>query len=170
MIPHSAFTLKPPGLVNQLVTSVHVSIPNTETSYQVNAIWDTGATGSVITEKIVKELDLKPTGMSTVNTANGLTQQYTYIVDIVLPNGIQVTDVTVTGAIGLTAHCDVLIGMDIISLGDFSITHYKGNTCMSFRIPSLHEIDYVKSIDFKHKPNIPAGQKGSNITKPKKKR
>ena len=41
---------------------------------------------------------------------------------------------------------------------------------MSFRIPSLHEIDYVKNVHFKLTPNIPAGKQGSNITAKKKKR
>ena len=39
---------------------------------------------------------------------------------------------------------DALIGMDVISLGDFSITNLNGVTCFSFRVPSMHEIDYVK--------------------------
>ena len=33
--------------------------------------------------------------------------------------------------------------MDIIGLGDFSITHCDGRTCMSFRLPSQERIDYV---------------------------
>ncbi len=119
---------------------------------------------------MVKALGLVPTGMSHVNTANGLAIQNTYIVDVVLPNGLRVTDVTVTGATALSGGCEVLIGMDIITLGDLSITHYKGSTCMSFRIPSLHEVDYVKSLDFKLTPNIPAGKQGSNITPKNKKR
>lgn len=35
--------------------------------------------------------------------------------------------------------------MDIIGIGDFSITNFNQKTCMSFRIPSLHEIDYVNN-------------------------
>lgn len=35
--------------------------------------------------------------------------------------------------------------MDVINLGDFSITNFAGNSCMSFRTPSLHEIDYVSA-------------------------
>jgi hypothetical protein len=33
--------------------------------------------------------------------------------------------------------------MDIISLGDFAITNVGGESCMSFRTPSLLTIDYV---------------------------
>ena len=33
--------------------------------------------------------------------------------------------------------------MDIISLGDFSVTNVDGKTAMSFRFPSIKEVDYV---------------------------
>jgi uncharacterized protein YchJ len=38
---------------------------------------------------------------------------------------------------------DVLIGMDILGLGDFAVTHHQGKTTFSFRVPSRHEIDFV---------------------------
>lgn len=171
MMQPFAFTIKSnSGILNQLTTMVNVVVPNTKNANQVKAIWDTGATASVITENVVKALGLIPTGMSHVHTANGPTIQSTYIVDIVLPNGLKVRDVTVTGATALSGGCDVLIGMDIIALGDLSITNHKGCTCMSFRIPSMHEIDYVKNLNFKLTPNIKAGQPGSNFTPKKKKR
>ena len=40
----------------------------------------------------------------------------------------------------------LLIGMNIISLGDFTITNYEGKTMMSFRVPSLSSVDYVDEI------------------------
>lgn len=167
----TAFTLKSnSGLSNQLVTLVNIIFPNTKQSIEVNAIWDTGATSSVITKNVVKKLGLLPTGRSHVSTANGSAIQDTYIIDLALPNKIIVKDVTVTEASALSGGSEVLIGMDIISLGDFSITNYKNQTCMSFRIPSMHEIDYVKNLDLKFVPNIKAGKPGSNITPKKKKR
>ena len=39
---------------------------------------------------------------------------------------------------------DVLIGMDIIGLGDFAITHLEGDTKFSFRIPSQADIDFAR--------------------------
>lgn len=39
---------------------------------------------------------------------------------------------------------DVLIGMDIITLGDCSITNVNGKTVFSFRIPSTETVDYVQ--------------------------
>lgn len=37
---------------------------------------------------------------------------------------------------------DVLIGMDVISKGDFAISNYNGKTQFSFRIPSQNDVDY----------------------------
>jgi uncharacterized protein YecA (UPF0149 family) len=48
---------------------------------------------------------------------------------------------------------DVLIGMDIISMGDFTVTASKRKTKFSFQIPSTHDTDYVK--EYKQKPPAP---------------
>lgn len=154
---HSFTSKSKNGLSRVLMSPITVLIPNTKTQVNSNAIWDTGATSSVITDKIVKQLGLIPTGMSVVSTANGTVNQPTYIVDIQLPNNVTIKDVTVTGVAALSGNCDVLIGMDIINVGDLSITNYNGVTCMSFRIPSLHEIDYVKYPTWRH------SQQSSNI-------
>ena len=37
--------------------------------------------------------------------------------------------------------------MDIINRGDFAITNFGGNTAMSFRVPSIQNIDFVKGIN-----------------------
>ncbi len=39
---------------------------------------------------------------------------------------------------------DFLIGMDIITLGDFSVTNLNEKTTFSFRYPSCETINYVK--------------------------
>ena len=37
----------------------------------------------------------------------------------------------------------LLIGMDIIGLGDFAVTNANGKTTFSFRVPSVREIDFI---------------------------
>ena len=37
-----------------------------------------------------------------------------------------------------------LIGMDVISLGDFSLSNHEGKTTLSFRVPSMGGMDYTK--------------------------
>lgn len=167
MIP-AALTIKSNGgRLRQLVSTVEVIIPNTKLNKAYEAIWDTGATGSVITTNVVSDLGLVATGMSIVNTAGGTRQQNTYEVDISLNNGVIIRGVTVTCADALSGGSEVLIGMDIISQGDFSITNLNGNTCMSFRVPSMHEIDFCAHPTMKANSNP---NRGSNSTPPKRKR
>lgn len=106
-------------------------------------IWDTGASASAISQKVVDTCGLSPTGMTKVQTAAGVEDAETYLVNIALPNSVGFAMLQVTKA-NLGDLNDVLIGMDIISQGDFSITNKDGNTVFSFRIPSAHTVDFVK--------------------------
>jgi hypothetical protein len=114
----------------------------------VKAIWDTAATTSSITTAVVQELGLVSFGTSRVKTANGTALQNKYRLDIGLPSLTLVQNLLVSEIDELGMECGALIGMDVISLCDFSITNFRGITCMSFRIPSQHEIDCVKKPNY----------------------
>jgi len=58
-----------------------------------------------------------------------------------LPNNVGIPFLQVTESVLLGF--DMLIGMDIISQGDFSISCPGGETVFSFQLPSTHEVDYV---------------------------
>ena len=147
----SYFTKKHPGIVNVLVTDAGISQAfdhNTTTINKVsfkkyNSIWDTGATNSVISQKVVDECGLKPTGMVNIVHADGTSHCETYLVRVFLRNNVGIPQVKVTKT-NLGPDTDVLIGMDIISLGDFAITNKDGKTVFSFRIPSVECIDFAK--------------------------
>lgn len=156
------------GILRVLLTAVSIIKPGETIGHNINAIWDTGATGSVITKSVATNLNLIPTGLSQVSTANGIALQNTYTVNIQLPNGLIIAGVVVTEVDSLSGGCDGLIGMDVITIGDFSITNHNGATCMSFRVPSQHEVDYVKNLNLKVTGRPITG--GSNYTPPKKKR
>ena len=116
---------------------------------EFQAIWDTGATLSVITQAVVDACDLKPTGIIRVASVQGEQCVETYLVNIALPNQIMVTGVTVTKGI-LTGDVNILIGMDVISGGDFAVTNHGGFTQFSFRFPSQEHIDFIPP---PYKPN-----------------
>lgn len=146
--PTNAFTLKakPPRRLRALVTDVELTLPSDTTNKKkCKAIWDTGATGTVISQTIVNALNLKPIGIAYVNTPSAQNVPTNeYLVDIHLYEGkVCVQGVRVTLGI-ISGGADCLIGMDIITLGDFSVTNVNGCTTFSFRIPSLQEIDYVQ--------------------------
>ena len=167
----TAFTIKVVGggIARVLITDVNIHISGTPAAVTVKAIWDTGATGTSISSNVVRAMGLIPTGGTNVSTANGVVFQNTHTVDIGLPNKVIINGVVVTEVSALSG-ADALIGMDIITLGDLSITNLNGNTCMSFRIPSLHELDYVSNLNTGVKKNLPPGSQGSNYTPPRKKR
>ena len=105
-------------------------------------IWDTGASGTAITQSVVDRLGLIATGMTKVNTANGVSDTFTYLVNVALPNGVGFRGVTVS-CCTLGPGADLLIGMDIIGSGDFAISSADGKTRMTFRMPSSKAIDFV---------------------------
>lgn len=121
--------------------------------YQFKSLWDTGAMGSVISTSVVSTLGLKPIGKRKVFHANGESIVNTYLVNILLPNNVAFSSLRVTE--GVLNDTDVLIGMDIISRGDFSVTASQGKTKFSFQLPSTHDIDYVKEYNQKmHTPIV----------------
>lgn len=148
----SAFTTINPGLSSVLYNDVQFTSsfnpkqlpPSKRPSFKTfRAIWDTGATSSVITEKVVDQCGLKPTGMTRVCHAGGEELAEVYHVNIRLPNNVAFSNVRVTKAI--LAVSDALIGMDIINHGDFAVTNTEGQTVFSFRVPSIQRIDFVQA-------------------------
>jgi hypothetical protein len=137
------------GLLNAIVSEIKICEPGTVSSpastgslSDYKAIWDTGATNSVITQKVADALKIKPIGAAKVNGVDGEHTSPVYLVDFIFPSGVLVQSLRVT--LGkLPAGADALIGMDIITLGDFSITNLNSRTKMSFRMPSCAEVDYV---------------------------
>ena len=55
----------------------------------------------------------------------------TYLVDIYLPNGIVVKEITVSEVV-LADDIEILIGMDLISLGDFRLRTLMVNLAFLF--------------------------------------
>lgn len=139
-----AFTYPYPKIVNELMTVVEVAEPVNRSFRKVNAIWDTGATNSVISQDLAIALGLNPVGFTDVSGVNATTTVPVYFVTIKLPNDIEVT-VRVTEGSNCMG-CHVLVGMDIISQGDFCVSNHGGATTFTFRLPSVQRTDYVKEI------------------------
>jgi|NGEPerStandDraft_6_1074524.scaffolds.fasta_scaffold23314_2 hypothetical protein len=115
--------------------------PHNQTE-QVMAVWDTGATGSVITQKVVDDLGIAPIGLTQVHGVNSVEISPVYLVDFYFTlNDVRFAGLNVT--LGQLPGSDALIGMDVITTGDFVITNRGGKTKMSFRVPSQADIDYV---------------------------
>ncbi|MFZ1705023.1 MAG: SEC-C metal-binding domain-containing protein [Saprospiraceae bacterium] len=143
-----SFTLKFPSRVKHLVTDIGVSLPSMGKGPGGNnvssckTLWDTGASICAIDEKFAAHLGLVAVSQTKTNHAAGNSIVNVYLVDLYLPNHVLIENVQVLEA-KLTG-CSMLIGMDIISMGDFAVTNQNNSTTFSFRVPSLAEIDFVK--------------------------
>jgi len=147
------FTSVCPEKVNVLINEVSLTAAHSPPTSSKNivykkffAIWDTGATNTVISEEVVKDCRLKSVGMTKVRQADGTTEDVNdYLVNIRLPNAVEVYNIRVTEG-RLRDQANVLIGMDMINKGDFAVTNYNGKTAFSFRIPSTERIDFTEQL------------------------
>ena len=110
---------------------------------EFGAIWDTGASASVITQEVVDKLGLVAMGMTKVHGVAGETTAEQYLVNIMLMKDVEFHGFTVTKGI-LAGGPGVLIGMDVIGKGDFAITNLNNKTCMTYRYPSCVRLDFVE--------------------------
>ncbi len=106
------------------------------------AIWDTGATGSVITPAVVAACGLQPISVAWVTGVNGTRQAQVYLVSLWLPNHVSIPAVRVT-ANPITG-ANILIGMDVIGRGNFAVSQMDSKMLFSFRVPCVEMIDFVK--------------------------
>lgn len=153
----NAITINGNGILRTLISDVGISLPfigKPEEQKELiiknyKGIWDTGATGSVITKKVATELGLPITGQKEVHTATKSELKNTYLVNIYIPEKVIFQGIEVTEGV-LYGEIEMLIGMDIITSGDFVITHNQGKTKMSFGIPSIRSYDFVQKINEKN--------------------
>lgn len=154
VIPRMAFTTRANGLLRVLAGDVEVFppfqplLPNQSPPQRIKcrAIYDTGATHSTISPDLVTALNLPSIGATEVGVGGGKVVAPCYLVNIGLPNHVMFPMVRVT-SMALPNGAGALIGMDILSLGDFSVTNHQGKTTFSFCVPSLREIDFVAEIE-----------------------
>jgi len=142
-----ALTVGYEGRIHELHYEAHIraTLATTE-PIGFDGLWDTGATNTVVTKEVVDALGLVQTGVKDVYTPQGHHITPSYIVDICFPGSkLEFNSIEVT--LGVLGNCKVLIGMDIICFGDFSVTNKDGLTVMSFRVPSSQKIDYVQRMN-----------------------
>jgi hypothetical protein len=131
---HFAFRNEYQGLPNQLISDVEVISVDDSSKHSIyKGVWDTGATMTMITPKIFTELKLTVVDTAMVHGVNSLMKVPVVLVNFVLPNGIIVDGVRVT--VSDIQGIDILIGMDLIQLGDFSISNFEKKTVFTFAIP-----------------------------------
>lgn len=132
----SAFSTSYSGIVRAIVSEIGIVTGVSDAMTEVvrcKALWDTGAVYSVISRQFAAKLGLTSFDSGRAYTAQGSYDTSVYLLDILLPNKMIVKDLRVSD--GEFQDFDFLLGMDVISLGDFTVTN-KNATRFAFRIPS----------------------------------
>ena len=99
---------------------------------EIDGIWDTGCTTTSVDARVAKMLNLHLIGMRNTNTAAGLIRRLVYVAGIVLegvPGDIGHFPICVGEVDMSSAVPKALIGMDIIRMGEFAISHNKFSWC-----------------------------------------
>lgn len=160
---YNATTIKYPVLTNQICTPIVVNTPEAmgeQKAIQVLGLWDTGATGSCISKKYADELGLKPVEFRDTYGVGGSIERvpvYEILIDLnkdVKNIRVFVGEARLHREDGGPSNSEIgfLIGMDIISHGDFFVGRYKSDTnnektIFSFRIPSACDpVDYLQEV------------------------
>lgn len=145
-----AFTLSFDGIAMELRTNIGVTLGNSLTVQKENreinnfvGVWDTGATHTAINNNVIDKCNLQPIAKTKTSTAAGIIDSNVYLIDLLLPNGVIVQDVQAT-SMNMESSIDILVGMNVINTGDFSITNLNGKTKFSFRVPSMESRDFVE--------------------------
>lgn len=140
-----SFTMKSEGrLLSYLATVCHVNafdpsvkVGDKNDGNRFAAMWDTGATHSIITPRVVEALGLEPIrAIRPVSTqgVNGLEKSQAFLVNIHLPGKIIAREFTVFLKDPGDVWWDVIIGMDIISRGNFSVSNVNSTTEWTYSI------------------------------------
>ena len=145
---YSAFTTQYKGIVRELrndviISSGYIEENENPTARSWRGLWDTGASSSCIHKRVRDYMHLIPLGTETISTANGSVEVDSHVIDVILPNRVIVKDLLVTSA-EIGEDVDILLGMDIINLGAFSITNFKGESHHSLMVPAYKHIDYTQ--------------------------
>jgi hypothetical protein len=101
----------------------------------VRAMWDTGSMVTCVSKRLVRYLELTSFESTSLTSLHGTSLADVCLMDIVLPDGISIENIKVT-EIETPNDFDIIIGMNIIRFGDFSLCNDHGNTVMTFSLPS----------------------------------
>ena len=102
---------------NKIITPINL-FKTSEKIITYNALWDTGATESLISSKVVSDLMLIKYGEVEISSIDGIKKVNRYICNILLNDHSKSISLS-PAEFSFRKECDMIIGMDIIKHGLF---------------------------------------------------
>lgn len=127
---------------NRIVSDIIICSPDDATlvSARVRALWDTGCSQSVVSSRVAEFLRLRP------HTTQRLCSPFggSAVCDVVkvriciVLGGIRIpVDAAINPSPNSDPDCDITLGLDFITKGDFAISHDGETLCLSFCYPPV---------------------------------
>lgn len=120
---------------------ININISPTDNFFNVKALIDTGANCSCISKELVYKLKLVPIDIVTISTPSSIAQVNVFVVNFKI-NDVVIENVRVCDSNIGNQGIDLLLGTDIISIGDLMISNYDSKTILSFRLPSESDLNF----------------------------
>jgi hypothetical protein len=124
--------LKTPCFVSEAFDPADGELPCGRIEYE--ATWDTGASSSMITQQIVDECGLKPIRKSSLQSVSGVQKTEVYLINIYLPGNVLFSQIPVVRGNFGHGRWNLILGMDVIRHGDFSVMNRNSTTEFSFTV------------------------------------
>ena len=136
MCDYFQFNFEADGGTSEIATPVLLKkCGATGDGLKCKAVWDTGATSSMISATAAKKLGLAPHGLVQIAGVHGVSNAKCYHVDIAFGNGFCIPRIKVSEASDFGGF-DVLVGMDIIGRGKMYIDGANGSLRVCFQFPA----------------------------------
>ena len=141
--------------VNVLITPIKIiPILTTDTAFsnvqfETMALWDTGATVTCIKPALwdrLKMYSFNAADNFEISGVGGKIKTSYTLANLFLENSLEIEHCPIF-MLDFPGNADILIGMDIIGMGDFAICNTEKKTSFSFIIPPLPErINFVEKL------------------------
>ena len=129
------FSISLGSLADEIVTECEfVSLEQQRRVKALRAMWDTGSNATILSTKLVSELRPDHFGQGGMTGIGGQSEGDTYLMHVSLPTGDIITYQEVYEA--NLGDYDAIIGMDIITRGNFHLDCDHGETLFSFELPN----------------------------------
>lgn len=130
------------GITDELTTPANIVPLHTadltarNIPFKIEALWDTGAISTFIKPALWDRLKLRPLefGRTRFAGVGGIVEADVSLVDLLLTPELIIECCPVYAA-DFPGDTDILIGMDIIGMGDFAVCNANGKTSFSFAVP-----------------------------------
>ncbi len=130
----ASFTIEQGRRAKLLRSEVVVNNAIESVARSAKAIWDTGASQSMISRRLVKRLGLVAAGRRRVYGPNAAAFHDTYRVELELPGGMEIGELEVLETDMLSPDIEVIIGMDVISRGTLIVACRDTSTELTFAL------------------------------------